>query len=131
MSDTIQIGSVYLAEADDSVSAFALDGQQASQISQGLRAVAATPINRKNRQVTITFVRTRRPHASVEAARAFMIDHDIELRGISASDCTFAFTANGGTTTRTLSDAVVTSHRAEQIGLTTRHTYIVVGGTLT
>jgi hypothetical protein len=128
MSDIIKLGTIYLSEEGDAVSAFALDGAQLAQVVPLFRAATVQAINRGNRTRTITFTRTRRPHASAEAARLFLADHDKELEGITADDCVLTFRVGGSDYSRTLKDAVVTSHRGEQIGLTTRHTYTLVGG---
>jgi len=126
MSETITMGAVSLAESTDSVSDIAIDGAQVGQAQAALRAAAVKVRNRGQRAVTVTFTRTHAPHASAIAARTFLFTHEIELRDITATTCDFTF----GTSEYTLSDAVLTSHRAVQIGLTTRHTYTLTGGTL-
>lgn len=128
MSDIIKLGTIYLSEEGDTVSAFSLDGAQVAQVAPAFRVDTIKAYNRGNRTRTITFTRTRRPHATAEAARLFLLDHDKELEGITATDCVLTFRVGTSDYSRTLKDAVVQSHTGEQIGLTTRHTYTLVGG---
>lgn len=128
MSDTIHIGSLLLCEPVDALRLDEVAGAQAVQVGPLFRATHARVFARGNRTVQVQFTRTRAPAASVAAARAYLADHEAELATLVGEQAAeFIFSGPGGGVTRYLRDAVLTAHRATQIGATTTHTYTLQG----
>lgn len=128
MTDTVTIGSVLLCEPGDALTFDDLTGARQVQVAALLRAADITLFDRGNRALTLTITRTRRPHASANAARLFMADHEQALAALSGTySVVFVFEGPSGTVTRYLRGALVASHRARQSGFTTFHTYTLQG----
>lgn len=92
-----------------------------------LRAGAVKTVDRGNHETSIRFDLTRR-HCSEEDAAMHVLEHASALEGCRG---VVLFTHEGeGKTTLRLSDACVKRIESEVSGITTRHSYELVGGTL-
>jgi hypothetical protein len=97
------------------------------QVAEVFRGPEVETFDRGNRKTTATF-EIIRTFASQEAADVYVLNHDATI----PSSGLVAFTAiqpNGQKVVRYLPGGVVQSHELlEQIGVTTRHHYTLIGG---
>jgi hypothetical protein len=124
-----QWGSVILADTDrgDVIEDESLNGERLAQVEELLRAEAAQPINRGNNRQEVTFT-VSRIHPDPVCARNFIFTHAQALAAETADNVTFK---NGDFKPNTLNDALVRAERGRRIGLTTYHTYTILGGYFT
>ncbi len=110
-------------------SQLSFNGQRVIQIQQYLRAEYAQPFFRKNRLNTISFV-TSRLSATLLDAHALIFDHEGDIPGVGVAE--FQITDGVSSVWRWMDDAVVqTVELVEQIGITTKWRYTLVGGKIT
>jgi hypothetical protein len=99
------------------------------QIAQIFRAEEIETFDRGNRETLVTF-EVSRTFANQEAADVFILQHETTLPSLGIVTFT-AFLPNGQKVVRYLAGGKVHSHElVEQIGVTTRHQYIIIGGTI-
>ncbi len=114
---TITLGtspSVTLATTGDCVEAFALDGQSLTQPVALLRAETVRPLNRGNRQRTLSFTVKRAPLANAILAAAAMFNLENGLAQVAAGPgLVLVLSAGGASATITFAYATVAArHRA-------------------
>lgn len=97
-----------------------------TQVTEFVRAVDISTFDRKNKQTTITFSVTRQ-HASIRGAGVYMLEHATKLpnRGLVTIE---ARDTNGSLTRRYLKNAMISSVESRQLGVSTFHSYEIVGG---
>ena len=99
------------------------------QVQEIFRAPEITTFDRGNRKTTATF-EVSRTFPTQEEADVYILNHEATI----PSSGTVAFTAfqpNGQKVVRYLAPGNVLAHElVEQIGVTTRHQYTIVGGTI-
>ena len=100
------------------------------QIVEPLRSEQAEPINRANKLTTCTFSVIRN-FPTQDAVDVFLLMHESDLP--DSGTVTFTtFTDTGGAVVRYLTSGVIESQdMSPQIGLTTVHSYTLVGGLMT
>jgi hypothetical protein len=93
------------------------------------RAEEVETFDRGNRETEVTF-EVSRTFLNQEAADVFILQHETTLPSVGIVTFT-AFLPNGQKVARYLAGGKVRSHElVEQIGVTTRHQYSIVGGTI-
>jgi hypothetical protein len=99
------------------------------QVAEWFRAQEVETFDRGNRETMVTF-EISRTFATQEAADVYVLQHEETVP--SAGVVTFtAFQPNGQKVVRYLADGKVQTHElVEQIGVTTRHQYAIIGGTI-
>jgi hypothetical protein len=97
------------------------------QLAELFRGPEVETFDRGNRETTVTF-EVFRTFPTQEAADVYVLQHEGTLP--SSGIVTFtAFQPNGQKVVRYLADGKVRLHQlVEQIGVTTRHQYIIIGG---
>lgn len=101
--------------------------ERAIQVFAPLRAVDPQTFDRAGRKVTLSFS-VARTHASQDAADVFVLEHEDTLPSSGIVTIT-ARKPNGQTIVRYVPNGKITDHQLdEQIGVTTRHSYTLVGG---
>jgi hypothetical protein len=99
------------------------------QIQEGFRAEQVITFDRGNRETVATF-EIMRTFASQEEADVFVLEHEDTIPASGLVSFT-AFKANGQKVVRYLAGGKVERHElVEQMGVTTRHQYIIMGGTI-
>jgi len=99
------------------------------QVQDLFRAPTVTTFDRGNRRVTVTFD-VSRTFPSQDAADIFILTHEDTLPASGIVTFT-AFKTNGQTMIRWLAGGKVQSHElVQQIGVTTCHQYVIVGGAI-
>jgi hypothetical protein len=103
--------------------------QRKIQVAECFRAEEVETFDRGNRETFVTF-EISRTFATQEAADVYVLQHEETVP--SSGVVTFtAFQPNGQKVIRYLADGKVRAHElVEQIGVTTRHQYAVIGGTI-
>jgi hypothetical protein len=99
------------------------------QVAQIFRGDEVETFDRGNRETTVTF-EIFRTFLTQEAADVYVLQHEDTVP--SAGLVTFtAFQPNGQKVVRYLAGGVVQTHELlEQLGVTTRHHYTIIGGTI-
>jgi hypothetical protein len=99
------------------------------QVAEIFRAEEVETFDRGNRETTVRF-EVSRTFATQEAADVYVLQHEETVP--SSGVVTFtAFQPNGQMVVRYLADGKVQTHELiEQIGVTTRHQYVIIGGTI-
>lgn len=99
------------------------------QVAEVFRAEEVETFDRGNRETTVIF-EVSRTFATQEAADVYVLEHEETVP--SSGIVTFtAFQPNGQKVVRYLADGKVREHElVEQIGVTTRHEYTIVGGVI-
>jgi len=99
------------------------------QLAELFRGAEVETFDRGNRETTATF-EVSRTFPTQEAADVYVLQHESTLP--SSGIVTFtAFQPNGQKVVRFLADGKVRLHQlVEQIGVTTRHQYIIIGGAI-
>ena len=99
------------------------------QIAELFRGEEVETFDRGNRETTVAF-EVSRTFATQEAADVYVLEHEETVP--SSGIVTFtAFQPNGQKVVRYLADGKVRAHElVEQIGVTTRHQYTIVGGVI-
>jgi len=99
------------------------------QTVQLFRAEEVETFDRGNRETTVTF-EISRTFPTQQAADVYVLQHEETVP--SCGVVTFsAYQPNGQRVVRYLADGKVLAHElVEQIGVTTRHRYSIVGGTI-
>lgn len=126
----IKIENFWLAEAGQlSPDSLRVNGRRSIQIAALLRAEASKTFNRKNTVTTISFSITRE-HASFREAESYMIEHEagIPASGIVEFIC---HDENGGESSFYLDTGFLETSEAYSIGVSTIHSYTIVGGRIT
>jgi hypothetical protein len=97
------------------------------QVAELFRGEEVETFDRGNRETTVNF-EVSRTFATQEAADVYVLEHEETVP--SSGIVTFtAFQPNGQKVVRYLADGKVRNHElVEQIGVTTRHEYVIVGG---
>ena len=99
------------------------------QVQEGFRAEQVVTFDRGNRETTAIFEVTR-TFGSQEEADVFVLEHEDAIPASGLVSFT-AFKPNGQKVVRYLAGGKVERHElVEQIGVTTRHQYNIVGGTI-
>jgi hypothetical protein len=99
------------------------------QVAELFRGEEVETFDRGNRETTVTF-EVSRTFASQEAADVYVLEHEETLPSSGIVMFT-AFQPNGQKVVRYLADGKVHDHElVEQIGVTTRHEYVIVGGVI-
>jgi len=99
------------------------------QIQEIFRADQVITFDRGNRQTTATFEITR-TFATQDEADVFVLEHEETVPSSGLVSFT-AFMPNGQKVVRYLAGGKIEQHElTEQIGVTTRHQYTIVGGTI-
>jgi len=99
------------------------------QIADIFRAEEVETFDRGNRETEVTF-EISRTFPDQEAADVFILQHETTLPSVGIVTFT-AFLPNGQMVVRYLAGGKVRLHElVEQIGVTTRHQYTIVGGTI-
>ena len=122
----INFGNValYGSERGGKPSGVTLVCRYSAQVEEFFRASQVQVFDRGNAQTTVSFGSVRQ-HATVSIAENFLLEHETALTGRA----TVTFKAPNGSM-RYLLNAKVSEHRAEHIGVSTRHQYTIVGGLL-
>jgi hypothetical protein len=99
------------------------------QTAEIFRAEEIETFDRGNRETEVTF-EVSRTFANQEAADVFILQHETTLPSVGI--VTFsAFLPNGQKVVRYLAGGKVRLHAlVEQIGVTTRHQYTIIGGNI-
>jgi len=99
------------------------------QVQDIFRASEVSTFDRGNRKTTVTFEITR-TFADQEAADVFVLTLEDSLPNAGTVIFT-AYLPNGQKVVRYLGSGKIESHElVEQLGVTTRHQYTIVGGTI-
>lgn len=126
----IKIGTYTLVnlQAPAGVRDFRINGRRLVQPARFLRGDQTRYYARGNRATEVRFD-VIRSHASTREAEVFALMHDTQLpeQGLASFS---AEASNGALTRRYLIDAVVEITETEVTGLTTRHSYIIRGGSM-
>lgn len=122
-------GNVALATADDVVEDIVLDGQSLMQPQQALRAATTRPLNRGNRQRTLSFRVKKKAVASPAAALKAVFDLEKLLQARLGPTVTLQFAGTGGFTI-TFTHAVL-AHRGRAPGTVSHHDYTLTAGDYT
>jgi hypothetical protein len=103
--------------------------QRKIQVAEIFRGDEVDTFDRGNRETTVTF-EISRTFPTQDAADVYVLQHEDTVP--SSGIVTFtAFQANGQKVVRYLADGKVRVHElVEQIGVTTRHQYTIIGGTI-
>jgi len=103
--------------------------QRMIQVADVFRGAEVETFDRGNRETTVTF-EVSRTFTTQEAADVYVLQHEDIIP--SSGIVTFvAFQPNGQIIARYLADGKVRTHElVEQIGVTTRHQYTIIGGTI-
>jgi hypothetical protein len=100
------------------------------QVQEIFRAEQVITFDRGNRETTATFEVTR-TFETQEEADVFVLEHEETIPSSGVVSFT-AFMPNGQKVVRYLAGGMLEQHElVEQIGVTTRHQYTIVGGTIT
>jgi len=99
------------------------------QVAEVFRGEEVETFDRGNRETTVEF-EVSRTFATQEAADVYVLEHEETVP--SSGIVTFtAYQPNGQKVVRYLADGKVRAHElVEQIGVTTRHEYVIVGGVI-
>ena len=126
----IKIADFWLAEAGElAPDELIVNARRIVQVAQFLRSSAAKPIPRKNTITTISFSVTR-THTSVRAAGGYMLQHEVDIPDEGV--ITFISQDQGGGESNYYFDnAAVETTQAKRIGVTTFHSYTIIGGRIT
>jgi len=125
----VKIDNYSLASGNlEGVSNFRINGQRQAQIGQFLRAEDVKVFNRKNLQTNVSFTVTRL-HESLMIAEIFILQHD---RDVPAQGLvTFIAGDEGGKQIeRYLNAAMIQVSERSFIGVSTMHSYTIIGGEL-
>ena len=126
----IHIGTFELAGAGElSPDSLRINAKRSVQIGQCIRAEAARPFNRKNTQTTVSFSVTR-SHADMMAAHVYMLWHEVSIPGSGNVRFT-GYNQNGAETVFYFTAGSLDTTDASHTGLTTFHSYTLIGGRLT
>ena len=103
-----------------------INGRRQVQIAQFLRAGASKVWNRKNTVTTISFSVVRE-HATTRAAEGYMLQHeaDIPASGVVTFVCP---DKNGAEDFFYFDAGILDTTEAAQIGVSTEHSYTLIGG---
>jgi hypothetical protein len=103
--------------------------QRKLQVAELFRGEEIETFDRGNRETTALF-EVSRTFPTQEAADVYILQHEDTIP--SSGIVTFtAFQPNGQKVVRYLADGKVRTHElVEQIGVTTRHQYTIIGGTI-
>lgn len=103
--------------------------QRKIQVAELFRGEEVDTFDRGNRETTVTF-EISRTFPTQDAADVYVLQHEDTVP--SSGIVTFtAFQANGQKVVRYLADGKVRVHElVEQIGVTTRHQYTIIGGVI-
>ena len=106
-----------------------INGRRQIQIAQFLRAAVGKPLNRKNTITTISFSVVRE-HASARVAEGYMLQHEAEIPedGIVTFFCP---DENEAEDIFFFDAGVLDTTEASQIGVSTEHSYTLIGGRVT
>ncbi len=126
----IKIGDFWLAEAGElSPDELVINARRVVQIAEYLRASAAKPIPRKNTVTTISFS-VSRTHTSVRIAEGYMLQHEVNI----PDDGILTFISQdpgAGESTYYFDYAAIEATQGRQIGVSTFHSYTIIGGRIT
>lgn len=99
------------------------------QVAQIFRGDEVETFDRGNRETIVTF-EISRTFSTQEAADVYVLQHEDTVPSTGLVTFT-AFQPNGQKVVRYLAEGVVQTHELlEQIGVTTRHHYTIIGGTI-
>jgi hypothetical protein len=124
------MGKIYLAgEGDESVDRFAINTQRTVQIATRLRAEYTRPYNRRNVTTRISF-HVKHTHSSLLEAQVYMCRHEANLQtdAIGGLVQIICYAPGSSTTIYYLHNAQLESHDQSRHGVTTLHSYTLVGG---
>lgn len=121
----IEIDSVVICD-NDPVSDLRINGTRIVDIVDKPGAEEIQPIDRKNRRTALSFLVTR-SHDGTDEAADFIMLHFAELEGNGMLSLT-VFADSGAERTRVLNPAVIEVVDADQMGVTSRIRYQIVGG---
>jgi len=103
--------------------------QRKIQVSEVFRAEEVETFDRGNRETTVTF-EISRTFPNQQAADVYVLQHEETVPATGIVTFT-AYQPNGQKVVRYLADGKVRQHElVEQIGVTTRHQYTIIGGTI-
>lgn len=123
----VTIGTFVLADHDKtSVSNFRINGSRLVQVAELVRAETVQVFGRGNRKTTVTFD-VSREHADVRTSETFILGHatNVPESGLITFE---AISASGALTRRYLNAAVCSVVDCSYAGVTTVHTYQIIGG---
>jgi len=99
------------------------------QVAEVFRAEEVETFDRGNRETTVIF-EISRTFPTQEVADVYVLQHEDTVPSVGIVTFT-AFQPNGQKVVRYLADGKVQTHElVEQIGVTTRHQYTIIGGTI-
>jgi hypothetical protein len=99
------------------------------QVAQIFRGDEVETFDRGNRETIVTF-EISRTFSTQEVADVYVLQHEDTVPSTGLVTFT-AFQPNGQKVVRYLAEGVVQTHELlEQIGVTTRHHYTIIGGTI-
>lgn len=125
----ITVGNFVLCggeRASERLEAFALDGQRLLQEEELVGAAEEGCFDRGNSRRAISF-RVTREHDTFLDSEDYALEHD---EGIPDGDQVVEYQAEGSTRRSLFQRGHVERHRVEVTGVTTFHTYTIVGGKL-
>ena len=126
----IQIANFWLCEDGQlAPNSLRINGRRQVQIAPLLRALASKVFNRLNTVTTISFSVVRE-HATTRAAEEYMLQHEVDIpdTGIVTFLCP---DANQAESTFYFDAGVLDTTEASQIGVSTEHSYTLIGGRIT
>lgn len=126
----VQMGKFWLAEEGaEGTDQFRVSSEQIVQVAPLLRATYVKAWDRGNWQHRISF-RVHRVHDSILEAEEYICRHTAALvaDAVGGLVCIYAYTPGSNEVTYYLHDGKLSGHEAYAVGVSTFHTYTLIGG---